>query len=75
MTLAYVNGKLATMPTEFDDFSAAADRDYSELIGINPDAMMNAQFLEAIMEQNGFKPYSAEWWHFTDTQDYDVVQE
>ena len=27
------------------------------------------------LEQNGFEPYSAEWWHFTDTQDYDVVKE
>lgn len=75
ITLAYSSGELIEMPTEFDDFSEAADRDYSEFIDSAPNRMLNAQFLETVMKQNGFKPYSAEWWHFTDTQDYDVVQE
>lgn len=74
ITLAYSNGELIAMPTEFDDFSAAADRDYSEFIDSAPNRMLNAQFLETVMKQNGFTPYSAEWWHFTDTQNYDIVK-
>ena len=30
--------------------------------------------LEHVMEKYGFKPYSGEWWHFTDTQSYSVEQ-
>ena len=32
----------------------------------------NAKLLEDIMEKHGFKPYSSEWWHFSDKQSYDV---
>ena len=27
------------------------------------------------MLRHGFKPYSGEWWHFTDTQAYPVAQD
>ena len=27
------------------------------------------------MKKHGFKPYSAEWWHYTDTDSYPVVED
>lgn len=62
-------GELLEMPTGFDDFSPMADRDYSDC---TTDAACNAAILEAAMSDSGFKPYRAEWWHFTDTDSYDV---
>lgn len=59
------------MPTGFDDFSKLADRDYSDC---TQEAAENAMFLEQLMVKHGFKPYSGEWWHFSDTQSYPVEQ-
>jgi len=57
------------MPTGFDNFTPYADRDYSDCA---PDAAANALLLENVMKKHGFKPYSAEWWHYTDTKEYPV---
>jgi uncharacterized protein YgiM (DUF1202 family) len=57
------------MPTGFDDFSKLADRDYSDC---SKEAAANAILLEELMKKYGFKPYSGEWWHFSDTQSYPV---
>ena len=65
-------GEKLPMPTGFDDFSALADRDYADC---DPVAAENARLLETVMERNGFKPYRAEWWHFTDTDAYPVEEE
>ena len=62
-------GTLLEMPTGFDDFSELADRDYSDC---SAEAAKNAQLLEDVMVKFGFKPYSAEWWHYSDTDDYPV---
>ena len=59
------------MPTGFDDFSALADRDYSDC---SAEAARNAILLEEIMEKYGFKGYRGEWWHYTDTDAYEVEQ-
>lgn len=64
-------GEKLEMPTGFDDFSKLADRDYSDC---DPVAAENARLLESIMEKHGFKPYSGEWWHFTDTDSYPVEE-
>lgn len=64
-------GEAVPVPTEFDDFTAAADRDYSDC---SAEAAANAILLEEIMEKCGFAPYSAEWWHFTDTINYPVEE-
>jgi len=69
ITLVYTDGTELTMPTGFDDFSKLADRDYSDC---SKEAADNALFLEQLMIKHGFKPYSGEWWHFTDTQSYQV---
>lgn len=65
-------GALLEMPSGFDDFSDHADRDYSDC---SAEAAKNALLLENTMELCGFKPYSAEWWHFSDTDSYPVEYE
>ena len=69
LTLVDENGNELRMPTGFDDFSAMADRDYSEC---DPQAAENARYLETVMEKHGFSGYQGEWWHFNDTDNYDV---
>ena len=65
-------GEKLEMPTGFDDFSALADRNYGDC----PEtAAENARLLESVMKNHGFKPYNAEWWHFTDTQSYPVAED
>ena len=71
VTIVDLDGREVTMPSGFDDFSALADRDYSD---VPPDAAANAQLLENVMTDCGFRPYSGEWWHFTDTDDYPVEE-
>ena len=72
VTLVTSAGELVEMPTEFDDFSLLADRDYSD---VPEEAAQNALLLEKIMTDCGFKPYKGEWWHFTDTDTYPVEEE
>lgn len=72
ITLVDASGAELAMPTGFDDFSTLADRDYSDCTA---EAAKNARLLEQTMEENGFKPYFGEWWHYADTISYDVEQE
>lgn len=60
-------GETLEMPSGFDEFSALGDRDYSDC---SETAAANAALLEEVMVRNGFKPYSGEWWHYTDTTEY-----
>lgn len=69
LTLVDKSGMELEMPTGFDDFSAKADRDYSDCPQM---AAKNARLLESIMEKHGFAGYWGEWWHFNDTRKYDV---
>lgn len=71
LTLMDSNGILAEMPTAYDDFTARADRDYTDC---TEEAAANAQLLETTMEKYGFTGYSKEWWHFADTQEYPVEE-
>ena len=70
ITIQKLNGDFVEMPTKFDEFSRLADRDYSDVSNI---AKENSLLLETLMKKYGFKPYSAEWWHYSDTKSYDVV--
>lgn len=72
VTMVSTAGTSVQMPTDFDDFSPKADRDYGDC---TPEEAANAQKLEDIMIQSGFTPYSGEWWHFSDTDDYPVRNE
>lgn len=71
LTLVAADGAEVAMPTGFDDFSKKADRDYSD---VEPEAAANALILENAMTAAGFKPYFGEWWHFSDTDSYDVEE-
>lgn len=72
VTLVLADGSPAEMPTGFDDFSPLADRDYSD---VPETAAANARLLEDVMTNCGFKPYSGEWWHFSDTDSYPVEED
>ena len=65
------SGEKLRMPTGFDDFSALADRNYSDC---DPEAAANAKILENAMKRQGFIPYSGEWWHFSDPVSYPVEE-
>ena len=71
ISLIRADGTAVEMPTDFDDFTEAADLDFSD---VSAEAAKNAQLLQDIMTACGFKPYRAEWWHFSDTDSYDVVE-
>lgn len=72
VTLVYADGGEVEMPTGFDDFTHYADRDYGDC---TPEAAENARFLENIMKEAGFSAYFGEWWHFSDTDSYDVAED
>lgn len=69
VTLVDRKGMEVCMPTSFDDFTLKADRDYSDC---NEISAKNAELLQTLMEKHGFKPYSGEWWHFSDSVSYEV---
>jgi zinc D-Ala-D-Ala dipeptidase len=54
-------GQLVEMPTEFDDFSEKAHRDY---MGASTAAIANRARLASYLEAEGFVGLSNEWWHF-----------
>ncbi len=68
VTLVDETGRELEMPTEFDNFSAKADRDYSDCTDTQRE---NAMLLQEVMEKNGFSGYFGEWWHFNDTDRYE----
>ncbi len=61
------DGLPAEMPSGFDEFSDAANRDYSDAA---PMARENALLLENTMKEAGFSAYFSEWWHYTDMDKY-----
>ena len=67
ITLVTAYGQEVEMPSGYDDFSAKADRSYSD---VSEAAAKNSSLLEDAMESNGFKGYSKEWWHYSDTNTY-----
>lgn len=68
VTLVTADGKPLEMPSEFDDFSDRANRDYS---GAGEAAAAHAAALEQAMRRSGFNPYFQEWWHFVDQESYE----
>lgn len=71
LTLCLPDGGTVDLPTGFDDFTAKADRDYSDC---TESQRANARILEEAMIAAGFKPYSAEWWHYSDSVNYPVYE-
>ena len=54
-------GQLVEMPSEFDDFSEKAHRDF---MAASPAAIANRTRLQRYLEAEGFVGLSNEWWHF-----------
>ncbi len=73
VTLVDSDGTQMLMPTGFDNFTKLADRDYSDID--DEFARDNVTLLEKVMKESGFDAYYEEWWHFTDTDEYDVSED
>ena len=71
ITMVAADGTVISMPTEFDDFSLKADRNYSDID--NEEAVKNVIILQNAMENNGFTGYQGEWWDYSDTVEYEAV--
>lgn len=71
ITMVAADGSIIPMPTEFDDFSLKADRNYSDID--NEEAVNNVLILQNTMENNGFTGYQGEWWDYSDTVEYEAV--
>ncbi len=71
ITMVAADGSIMPMPTEFDNFSLKADRNYSDID--NEEAVNNVMILQNAMENNGFTGYQGEWWDYSDTVEYEAV--
>ena len=71
ITMVAADGSIIPMPTEFDDFSLKADRNYSDID--NEEAVNNVMILQNAMENNGFTGYQGECWDYSDTVEYEAV--
>jgi D-alanyl-D-alanine dipeptidase len=74
LTLIDSMGNELEMPTDFDDFTDRAARDYQGT-DVSNQARQNSQLLERVMTQQGFIPLITEWWHFDaeNWQDYPLL--
>lgn len=72
VSLVEADGSDIAIPTDFDDFSTLADRDYSD---VPEDAAANIRILEQAMMDCGFLCYMAEWWHYWDSDSYPIIEE
>lgn len=74
VTLVNKAGQELLMPSEFDDFTARADRDYSD---VSKESADNAKLLEKVMKKHGFDSIYYEWWHFIDNdrEKYPVIED
>lgn len=63
VTLTDINGNELSMPSQFDDSTDAASRNYADDPSVQA---THAQVLEKIMYDNGFTGLYTEWWHFQD---------
>lgn len=61
VTLVDRSGRELPMPSDFDDFSERAHRDYQ---GGTAGQRRNRRLLEDVMQKHGFIGYPTEWWHF-----------
>ena len=55
------DSKELEMPSEFDDLSERAHRNYTQM---SKEAAKNCKLLEDVMEKHGFTGWPEEWWHF-----------
>ena len=73
VTLCTLDDIELEMPTEFDHFGIESYRNYYNNLPSN--VQKNVKLLENIMIECGFEPNPHEWWHFNDTDNYDIIYE
>jgi D-alanyl-D-alanine dipeptidase len=61
VSLCDMEGNELIMPSEFDEFTERAHRDY---MVAPPEALLHRQILEEAMQCHNFTGLSSEWWHF-----------
>ncbi|PWU07163.1 MAG: peptidase M15 [Verrucomicrobia bacterium] len=61
VTLVDARGNELPMPSNFDEFSPRAFRNYRRA---SPEQKRNSQRLQNIMVRHGFIGFPSEWWHF-----------
>lgn len=61
LTLVDAAGNELPMPSEFDEFTERAHRDYA---GGTDEQRRNRRILQDAMERHGFTGLDSEWWHF-----------
>jgi D-alanyl-D-alanine dipeptidase len=74
VTLVYLqNDSEVSMPTEFDNFTEKAHRDYMDF---SDEVLAHRNLLEDVMQRHGFKGLKTEWWHFDieNWQDYPPLE-
>lgn len=71
ITLVGCDGEVIPMPTDFDEFSKKADRNYSDIE--DEEAVVNVMVLQNAMNEAGFSGYQEEWWDYSDTVQYEPV--
>ncbi len=61
LTLVRLDGSELPMPTEFDNFTDKAHRNYMDLPA---EVIKNRDLLEQVMQKHHFRGLKTEWWHF-----------
>lgn len=61
VTLADTSGKRMVMPSKFDELSAKADLDFSD---VSPEAARHGRILLNAFQSSGFTALRKEWWHY-----------
>ena len=71
ITLVDLQGNDVQMPSEFDEFTALGDKDYTDCSEM---AAYHAELLDSAMRMAGFKGYQKEWWHYVDLVNYSIEE-
>ena len=73
ISLADKEGKILPMPSDFDEFNAKADEDFSD---VPKEVARRARFLRKAMHEAGFSGVPDEWWHYDlrDWRDYESIE-
>jgi len=73
ISLADKDGKILPMPSDFDEFNAKADEDFSD---VPKEAAKRARILRKAMFGAGFSGVPDEWWHYDlrDWADYEPIE-
>lgn len=66
--LADLDGNVLEMPSEFDEFSERAHRNFQNA---SPRALLHRSILSDAMTGAGFLPNNEEWWHF-DSPEWEI---